>query len=102
AGEVGREAGSGEAGKRRNGKTVQMSAHPAARVHAAGASMIERCLWTETSPLPRFPAYPLPSSTDVAIIGGGYTGLAAARALARRSTDVTVLERYTLGWGASS
>jgi len=64
--------------------------------------MIEQCLWTETSPLPRFPAVPLPSSTDVAIIGGGYTGLAAARALARRGTDVTVLERYTLGWGASS
>ena len=64
--------------------------------------MLERCLWTDTSPPTRFPAYPLPSSTDVAIIGGGYTGLAAARALARRGTDVTVLERYTLGWGASS
>jgi glycine/D-amino acid oxidase-like deaminating enzyme len=38
----------------------------------------------------------------VAIVGGGYTGLAAARALARRGVDVTVLERYTLGWGASS
>lgn len=68
--------------------------------------MIERCLWTDTSPLPRFPSAegapaPLPDSTDVAIIGGGYTGLAAARALARRGTDVTVLERHTLGWGAS-
>jgi glycine/D-amino acid oxidase-like deaminating enzyme len=38
----------------------------------------------------------------VAIIGGGYTGLAAARALARRGVDATVLERHTLGWGASS
>jgi glycine/D-amino acid oxidase-like deaminating enzyme len=38
----------------------------------------------------------------VAIIGGGYTGLAAARALARRGADVTVLERHTIGWGASS
>jgi len=38
----------------------------------------------------------------VAIIGGGYTGLAAARALARRGTNVTVLERHTIGWGASS
>ena len=44
----------------------------------------------------------LPARTDVAIVGGGYTGLAAARALARRGADVTVLERYTLGWGASS
>jgi glycine/D-amino acid oxidase-like deaminating enzyme len=38
----------------------------------------------------------------VAIIGGGYTGLAAARALARRGADVTVLERHAAGWGASS
>jgi glycine/D-amino acid oxidase-like deaminating enzyme len=43
-----------------------------------------------------------PSRTDVAIIGAGYTGLAAARALARRRADVTVLERHTIGWGASS
>jgi glycine/D-amino acid oxidase-like deaminating enzyme len=64
--------------------------------------MIERCLWTETVPPARFPACPLPRSTDVAIVGGGYTGLAAARALARRGADAVVLERHTLGWGASS
>jgi glycine/D-amino acid oxidase-like deaminating enzyme len=63
--------------------------------------MIERCMWTEMAPPPRRPAVPLPRSTDVAIIGGGYTGLAAARELARRGTDVTLLERHTLGWGAS-
>jgi glycine/D-amino acid oxidase-like deaminating enzyme len=63
--------------------------------------MFERCLWTDTSPLPRFPAALLPRSTDVAIIGGGYTGLSAARCLARRGVDATVLERYTVGWGAS-
>ena len=38
----------------------------------------------------------------MAIIGGGYTGLAAARVLARSGADVTVLERHTIGWGASS
>jgi glycine/D-amino acid oxidase-like deaminating enzyme len=63
--------------------------------------MFERCLWTEASQPPRFPASPLPASTDVAIIGGGYTGLSAARCLARRATDVTLLERHTVGWGAS-
>jgi glycine/D-amino acid oxidase-like deaminating enzyme len=63
--------------------------------------MIERCMWTEDAPPPRFPASPLPSSTDVAIIGGGYTGLAAARVLAGGGTDVTLLERHHVGWGAS-
>jgi glycine/D-amino acid oxidase-like deaminating enzyme len=64
--------------------------------------MLERCLWSETYPLTHLPAYPLPTFTDVAIIGGGYTGLAAARQLARRGADVTVLEQHHLGWGASS
>src|SRR5437868_5381774 len=65
-------------------------------------TMLERCLWTETSPLPHFPAAQHPSSTDVVVIGGGYTGLSAARCLARMGTDVTVLERHSMGWGASS
>ena len=64
--------------------------------------MHHRCLWLEDSPLPHFPPSPLPARTDVAIIGGGYTGLAAARQLARGGADVTVLERHHLGWGASS
>jgi glycine/D-amino acid oxidase-like deaminating enzyme len=65
--------------------------------------VIERCLWTET--LPPVPVQAMadpPARTDVAIIGGGHTGLAAARELARRGAEVTVLERHTLGWGASS
>jgi glycine/D-amino acid oxidase-like deaminating enzyme len=66
-----------------------------------GVLMIERCLWSDQVVLPRRPAAPLPRSTDVVIIGGGYTGLAAARELARRGVDATVLERYHLGWGAS-
>jgi glycine/D-amino acid oxidase-like deaminating enzyme len=63
--------------------------------------MIERCLWTETSPPAHLPDEPLPTSTDVAIIGGGYTGLSAARTLARHGAEVTVLEQHTIGWGAS-
>lgn len=45
---------------------------------------------------------PLPATVDVAIIGGGYTGLSAARALALRGISVAVLEAETMGWGASS
>ncbi|HXF84598.1 MAG TPA: FAD-binding oxidoreductase [Anaerolineales bacterium] len=44
----------------------------------------------------------LPASADVAIIGGGYTGLSAARTLAQRGVKVAVLEAETIGWGASS
>ena len=39
---------------------------------------------------------------DVAIIGAGYTGLSAARELARVGASVVVLERERVGWGASS
>jgi len=44
---------------------------------------------------------PLPESVDVAVIGGGFTGLSAARTLAKRGTKVAVLEAETMGWGAS-
>jgi glycine/D-amino acid oxidase-like deaminating enzyme len=45
---------------------------------------------------------PVPEKADVAVIGGGYTGLSAARTLAKRGTKVVVLEAETMGWGASS
>ena len=48
------------------------------------------------------PPVPLPSRADVVVVGAGYTGLSAARALARAGATVVVLERETVGWGASS
>jgi glycine/D-amino acid oxidase-like deaminating enzyme len=45
---------------------------------------------------------PIPEKVDVAIIGGGYTGLSAARTLAKQGVKVAVLEAETMGWGASS
>ncbi|PCJ93505.1 MAG: FAD-dependent oxidoreductase [Hyphomicrobiales bacterium] len=38
---------------------------------------------------------------DVAIIGGGYTGLSAALHLAQKGVRVAVLEANRMGWGAS-
>ena len=45
---------------------------------------------------------PLPEKVDVAVIGSGFTGLSAARTLAKRGAKVAVLEAETIGWGASS
>jgi glycine/D-amino acid oxidase-like deaminating enzyme len=45
---------------------------------------------------------PLPKKVDVAIMGGGYTGLSAARTLAKQGVNIAVLEANTIGWGASS
>lgn len=58
--------------------------------------------WWDAAPRPK-PAPPnLPSRVDVAIVGSGYTGLSAALTLARRGTNVVVLERDVPGFGAST
>ncbi|WP_046114347.1 NAD(P)/FAD-dependent oxidoreductase [Aquincola tertiaricarbonis] len=48
--------------------------------------------WTESAPAFVPAEQPLPAQVDVAIVGGGFTGLSAARALARRGARVLVLE----------
>ena len=63
----------------------------------------ETPVWLEGVTFPASdPTQPLTARADVAIVGGGYTGLAAARELARRGASVALLEARTLGWGASS
>ena len=44
----------------------------------------------------------LPAEVDVAIVGSGYTGLTAARILAKAGSSVAVMDQYEIGWGASS
>jgi len=48
--------------------------------------------WTDTVPAFEGRTERLPDRADVAIVGGGFTGLSAARALARRGARVVVLE----------
>jgi len=72
--------------------------------------MKERNYWLDTLPDGQeFPpatgknACPtLPDVIDLAVIGAGFTGLSAARTLAKSGTRVAVLEAETIGWGASS
>jgi glycine/D-amino acid oxidase-like deaminating enzyme len=63
----------------------------------------EKNYWLTTISIsPGDPARPLPESVDVAVVGAGFTGLSAARVLAKRGVRVAVLEAETFGWGASS
>src|SRR5215470_16196350 len=62
----------------------------------------EKNYWLETvSTSPVQSARDLPEEVDVAIVGGGFCGLSAARALAKRGVNTALLEAETLGWGAS-
>jgi glycine/D-amino acid oxidase-like deaminating enzyme len=62
----------------------------------------EKTFWLDTAEMPALPQQPLPDRVDVAVIGAGFTGLSAARTLAKRGAKVAVLESHTVGWGASS
>jgi len=63
----------------------------------------EKNYWLETVTTPTVPsAQELPDTVDVAVVGAGFCGLSAGRALSKRGVSVAVLEAETFGWGASS
>jgi glycine/D-amino acid oxidase-like deaminating enzyme len=66
--------------------------------------MKQQIYWHTTTQMPgeEHAGTLLPEKVDVAVIGGGYTGLSAAHTLAKQSVRVAVLEAETIGWGASS
>ena len=52
-------------------------------------------------PLDRFPPLKGETRADVAVIGGGYTGVSAALHLARAGRDVVLVDAQRVGFGAS-
>jgi len=59
-------------------------------------------LWAATAePGPTAPPLTGPAEADVAVVGGGFTGLSAALHLAEAGKGVVVLEAAEPGWGAS-
>lgn len=57
--------------------------------------------WEAAEPIAGPPAE-LPAATDVAIVGGGYTGLSCALELSRRGISALVLDADAIGYNASS
>ncbi|OWV89868.1 FAD-dependent oxidoreductase [Rhizobium sp. R635] len=58
--------------------------------------------WHDTAPAFANAAQgPVEGHYDVAVVGAGFTGLAAARQLAKAGVRVIVLEAEAVGWGAS-
>lgn len=61
----------------------------------------ENCYYADTAPKRSFKTAPEAVDCDVAIIGGGFTGLGAALELAQAGHDVAVFEAAQIGSGAS-
>lgn len=63
----------------------------------------ERSYWQATMPaLPDRRDRELPDAADVVVVGGGLTGLSAARRAAELGARVVLLEGEQIGWGAST
>ena len=80
------------------------SAHYMRRIfsnYAYGPEPRLNCWWDNTCTPPNFPELGSNIKSDIAIIGGGFTGLNAAYHLAMAGLNVTVLEAQNIGWGAS-
>lgn len=63
--------------------------------------MKEQPCWRDSAPAWEPRTHELPERVDVVVIGAGYTGLAAARAVARSGASVAVFDKQALGDGAS-
>ena len=69
--------------------------------YAYGPGPRDNCWWDETISAPAWPILNGSVEAEVAIIGGGFTGISAALHLAQSGVKVAVLEAESPGWGAS-
>lgn len=69
--------------------------------YAYGPGPRDGCWWDETIAAPDWPQLAGERTVDVAIVGGGFTGISAALRLAETGASVAVLEAGTPGFGAS-
>ena len=60
--------------------------------------MEETPYWTDHSSIKKtYTDKPLPSKTEILIIGGDYTGISAALRLLRAGVEVTLIDRVDMG-----
>ncbi len=79
-----------------------VSTTPGERTDVTEPVPLPESLWAATAaPPPPTPPLVGEQHADVAVIGGGYTGLSAGLYLAEAGADVAVLEAAEPGWGAS-
>ena len=58
--------------------------------------------WWDKTPRPEVEEQAIPGSTDVLVIGSGYTGMHCALQTARAGRQTTVIDAQDLGWGCST
>jgi len=68
--------------------------------YAYGNGPRDGCWWDETCEMPSGDPLKV-EEVDVAIIGGGFTGITAALSLSQAGVRVAVFEAQAFGWGAS-
>jgi glycine/D-amino acid oxidase-like deaminating enzyme len=85
-------------------QTAFERSRPSARtIDHALYGTVQRSFWLDDITQPAHPALTAPITADLAIVGGGYSGLWTAILAKRRDPDarVVLLEAKTVGWAAS-